>query len=84
MRRPHFLFSCCTKCSLVELLIRVLYRIRFLSEQTPFDPATFSYAFPLLSQILHLGGVSAGEEDDPLEQVALSVEIVKFHSNDCR
>ncbi|KAF8161530.1 armadillo-type protein [Crassisporium funariophilum] len=61
------------------LVVRVLYRLRSLSEQAPFNAATFSYAFPLLGQILLSGGVPGGEEDDPLEQVALVLEIIKFH-----
>jgi len=66
------------------LVIRVLYRLRFLSEQSPFDPATFSYAFPLLHHILSIGGVPGeNEEDDPLEQVALILDIIKFHSGEC-
>jgi len=66
------------------LVTRVLYRLRFLSEQAPFDAATFSYAFPLLSQTLLTGGVPGEEEDDPLEQVALTLEIIKFHSGECK
>lgn len=65
------------------LVIRVLYRLRFFSEQAPFDAATYSYAFPLISQILTLGGISGSEEDDPLEQVALALEIIKFHCGEC-
>ncbi|KDR69874.1 hypothetical protein GALMADRAFT_913484 [Galerina marginata CBS 339.88] len=61
------------------LVVRVLYRLRFLAEQAPFDAATYSYTFPLLSQILIGGGVPGEEEDDPLEQVALTLEIIKFH-----
>ncbi|TBU31959.1 ARM repeat-containing protein [Dichomitus squalens] len=62
-----------------SLVIRVLYRLRTLSEQTPFDAATFGYASPLLSQVLVKGGIAIGEEDDPLEQIALSLDIIKFH-----
>lgn len=67
------------------LVIRILYRLRFLSEQTPFDGATFSYAFPLISHTLLSGGLPGVEEedDDPLEQVALALEIIKFHSGEC-
>ena len=64
------------------LVLRLLYRLRFLSEQATFDAATFSYAFPLLSHILVVGGVQ-DEENDPVEQVALSVEILTFHSGEC-
>lgn len=67
------------------LVLRLLYRLRFLSEQATFDAATFSYAFPLLSHILVTGGVLGGdEENDPVEQVALSVEILRFHSGECK
>ncbi|KAI0060576.1 ARM repeat-containing protein [Artomyces pyxidatus] len=65
--------------SINQLIIRVLYRLRSLSEQIPLDAATFSYAFPLLHQVLLKGGIGLGEEDDPLEQIALSLDIVKFH-----
>jgi hypothetical protein len=66
------------------LVVRVLYRLRFLSEQAPFDAATFSYAYPLLGQILLTGGIPGEEDDDPLEQVALVLEILNFHGGDCK
>ena len=66
------------------LVIRVLYRLRFLSEQAPFDAATFSYAYPLLGQILLTGGIPGEEDDDPLEQVALVLEILSFHGGECK
>ncbi|KAI8978208.1 ARM repeat-containing protein [Trametes punicea] len=64
---------------LSSLIIRVLYRLRTLSEQAPFDAATYSYASPLLSQVIIKGGFSLTEDDDPLEQIALSLDIIKFH-----
>lgn len=66
------------------LVIRVLHRLRFLSEQAPFDTATFSYAFSLLAQVLTLGGVTPGDDDEALEQVALALDIIKFHCAECR
>jgi hypothetical protein len=77
------LISACNKIWLPVLIIRVLYRLRSLSEQTPFDAATLSYAFPLLSQVIIQGGVSPGAEDDPLEQVALALDIIRFHCGEC-
>jgi hypothetical protein len=65
-------------------VLRVLYKLRFLSEQVPFDVATFSYMSPLLSQIFNKGGIGLTEEDDPLEQAALALELVKFHSAECK
>ena len=29
------------------------------------------------------GGVSLTEEDDPLEQVALALDVIKFHAGEC-
>ncbi|KAI0944136.1 hypothetical protein AcV7_002042 [Taiwanofungus camphoratus] len=62
-----------------SLVLRVLYRLRSLSEQTPFDAATFNYASPLLNQVLLKGGIAPAEEDEPLEQITLAVDIIKFH-----
>ena len=64
-------------------MLRVLQRLRALSERTPLDSATFSYAFPLIQQVIQRGGIRPGEEDDPLEQVALSLDIIKFNSGEC-
>jgi hypothetical protein len=64
-------------------VLRVLYRLRSLSEQTPLDSATFSYAFPLLLQVIQKGGIGSGEGDESLEQVALSLDIIKFHCGEC-
>ncbi|GBE83943.1 eIF-2-alpha kinase activator GCN1 [Sparassis crispa] len=62
-----------------SLVLRVLYRLRSLSEQSPFDAATFSYSSPLLSEVLLKGGIALTDEDDPLEQVALALGVVRFH-----
>ncbi|KAF8063638.1 armadillo-type protein [Lyophyllum atratum] len=63
----------------IVLLLRVLYRLRSLSEQAPFDAATFSYAYPLPGQVLLQGGLAVEEEEEALEQVALSLATIKFH-----
>ena len=67
----------------IALVIHVLHRLQSLSEQAPFDAATFSYAFPLLSQVLLPGGVSPADEDEALEQVALALGIIRFHCGEC-
>ena len=38
----------------------------------------------MLSQVLLKGGIAIEEEDDPLEQIALSLEIIKFHCGECK
>ncbi|KAG6810659.1 hypothetical protein H0H92_010871 [Tricholoma furcatifolium] len=65
-----------------SLIIRVLLRLRTLSEQAPFDAATFSYAYPLLGQVLLHGGISTDDDEEALEQVALSLAIIKYHSGE--
>ena len=69
---------------LIALILRVLHRLHFLSEQMTFDVATYSYLFPLLKQILLKGGIGLTEEDDPLEQVALALDLIKFHCGECK
>ncbi|EKM53603.1 uncharacterized protein PHACADRAFT_125439 [Phanerochaete carnosa HHB-10118-sp] len=65
-----------------SMVLRVLHRLRFLSEQIPFDTATFSYTSPLLNQIFIKGGVGLTEEEDPLEQATLALDLVKFHTGE--
>ena len=69
----------------LALVLRVLYRFRSLSEQAPFDVATFSYASPLLAQVLLKGGIDVGEDsgDEVFEQVTLALDIIKFHCSEC-
>ncbi|KIJ63493.1 hypothetical protein HYDPIDRAFT_175892 [Hydnomerulius pinastri MD-312] len=67
---------------LISLVVRVLYRLRTLSEQAPFDAATFSYAFPLLARVLRKGGLDFAEEEEALEQIALVLDVIKFHRNE--
>lgn len=62
----------------------MLHRLRFLSEQVPFDVATFSYASPLLNQIFFKGAIGLTGDDDPLEQAALALDLVKFHTGECK
>lgn len=64
-------------------MIRVLYRLRFLSEQSPFDAATFSYTFPVIGQVLTQGGISIEEEDEALEQITLALDFIRFHCGEC-
>jgi hypothetical protein len=66
------------------LVLRVLYRLRTLSELSSFDAATFSYASPLLNLVLQKGGVGIEtEEDDAGEQIILVLDIINFHSSEC-
>ena len=60
----------------------MLYRLRTLSEQAPFDAATFSFSFFLLGCGKGGVGVDRGGEQGGgkvLEQVALVLDVIKFH-----
>lgn len=67
------------------LVTRVLYRIRHLSEQSPFDAGTFAYASPLISRIITRGGIGMEKTDTEavLEQLALAVDVISFHARKC-
>ncbi len=66
-----------------DLVTRILYRLRFLAEQRPFDSVTLSYILALIFLVLDQGGVdrSAGEDAD--EQVLLAIEFLSFHTETC-
>lgn len=61
----------------------MLYRLRSLAEQAPFDAATFSYSFPLLEQVIQQGGIAVDEEEEALEQVTLTLDFIRFHCSEC-
>ncbi|UKZ59846.1 uncharacterized protein TrAtP1_001138 [Trichoderma atroviride] len=64
---------------LADLATRVLYRLRFVGEQRPFDAVSLIYIFPLLFYVLREGGV--GEAPDERDtQIVLAVEFISFHS----
>ncbi|KAK7051190.1 translational activator of GCN4 [Paramarasmius palmivorus] len=64
---------------LSQLVLRVMHRLRFLSELTPFDSSTFSYLFPLIRHLVLEGGIPTEEPEETLEQLTLCQDIIKFH-----
>lgn len=65
---------------LSDLVTRILYKLRSLTEQQAVDSKTFAYFAPLLSQVISRGGLgfSASQIDEALEQIALVVDIISF------
>ncbi|KAL4942009.1 hypothetical protein BDV06DRAFT_170707 [Aspergillus oleicola] len=63
-----------------KLVTRILYRLRFASEQRPLDNSSLAYALPLLFSILSRNGVDEEKGDEEGEQVLLALEILSFHS----
>ncbi|KAI9704579.1 MAG: translational activator of GCN4 [Bogoriella megaspora] len=69
--------------SLADVVTRVMYRLRFMAEQRPFDTVTLAYILPLAFEVLKQGGIEkpAGEEAD--EQIMLALELLSFHTDTC-
>ncbi|KAK5990963.1 eIF-2-alpha kinase activator GCN1 [Cladobotryum mycophilum] len=66
--------------ALEDLITRVLYRLRFASEQRPFDTVSLMYALPLAFDILRKGGFG-DSPDDRDAQIVLAIEFISFHTD---
>ncbi|KAI4909720.1 hypothetical protein J4E85_011542 [Alternaria conjuncta] len=66
-----------------DLVTRVLYRLRFLSEQRPLDAVSLAYCFPLLFLVLEKGGIGKSAPEEADEQLILAIEVLTFHTNSC-
>lgn len=64
-----------------ELVTRILYRLRFTSEQRPFDTVTLAYALPLIFMVLSQNGIEEKKGEEEGEQVLLALEFLSFHSS---
>ncbi|KAI5462734.1 armadillo-type protein [Mariannaea sp. PMI_226] len=71
-----------TEEPLEDLITRVLYRLRFASEQRPFDSVSLIYVLPLLLDVLRRGGIGK-TGDDADAQIVLATEILSFHTDIC-
>ncbi|KAF5970609.1 translational activator GCN1 [Fusarium coicis] len=65
-----------------DLVTRVLYRLRFASEQRPFDSVSLIYALPLVLELLRKGGVG-DSPDDADAQLVLAIEFLSYHTDVC-
>lgn len=65
-----------------DLITRVLYRLRFASEQRPFDSVSLIYALPLVLDLLRKGGVGSSA-DDADAQLVLAIEFLSYHTDVC-
>jgi hypothetical protein len=70
--------------SLGVLVTRVLYRLRILGEQRPFDAVSLSYMLPLMHIVLRCNGIGFKNQDEADEQVTLAIEFLSFHSDICK
>jgi hypothetical protein len=63
---------------------RILYRLRFASEQRPFDEVSMAYVLPLIFTILNKNGIEEEKSEEEGEQVLLALEFLSFHSGSCK
>jgi len=62
-----------------EVVTRLLYRLRSVSEQRPLDSLSLIYILPLLFTALRQNGVGQSEADEADEQVTLVLETLSYH-----
>jgi hypothetical protein len=79
-----------------DLILRALYRIRFTTERNPLSPGSFAYCFPLIQRVIENNGIGypegyveiiddeTGLTEKTTEQTVIAVEIIKFHTNQCK
>lgn len=66
-----------------DLVTRILYRLRFLGEQRPFDTVSLSYILSLIFLVLENGGVDRAAGEDADEQIVLAIEFLSYHTETC-
>ncbi|KAH8695955.1 putative translational activator [Talaromyces proteolyticus] len=64
-----------------DLVTRILYRLRFSSEQLPFESASLAYILPLAILVLSRDGIEEQKGEEGGEQVLLTLEFLSFHSS---
>ncbi|KAI9661249.1 MAG: translational activator of GCN4 [Bathelium mastoideum] len=69
--------------SLGDLVTRVMYRLRFMGEQRPFDTVSLAYMLPLAFEILAQGGIEKPADEEADEQIILALEFLSFHTDAC-
>ncbi|KAB8067613.1 armadillo-type protein [Aspergillus leporis] len=63
-----------------QLVTKILYRLRFASEQRPFDVTSLAYILPLVLAVIRQNGVDEQKGEEEGEQVLLALEFLSFHS----
>ncbi|KAG8863877.1 translational activator of GCN4, partial [Serendipita sp. 405] len=63
------------------LLGRLLYKLKGLSDQNPFDGATFSLLWPFIQKVVQKGGIGTESEDDAVEQLVLILDVIRSHTS---
>lgn len=69
---------------MLDLVTRILYRLRFSSEQRPFDSVSLAYILPLIFAVLENQGLGLSATDEADEQLTLAFEFLSFHADTCK
>jgi hypothetical protein len=67
----------------LDLVTRVLYRLRFAAEQRPLDAVSLAYVIPLTLMVLHRSGIGHPAGDEADEQILLALEFLSFQTDLC-
>ncbi|KAK7204005.1 armadillo-type protein [Myxozyma melibiosi] len=63
-----------------ELVVRIMYRLRFLSEQIPLDAISLIYILPLIMLIFAQNGIECRDTEEKDEQLMLAIETLTYHT----
>ncbi|KAK9239459.1 armadillo-type protein [Lipomyces kononenkoae] len=66
--------------SLRELVTRILYRLRFLSEQIPLDAISLIYILPIILLVFEKMGIDCSNSEEKDEQLILAIDILTLHT----
>jgi len=69
---------------ILDLILRVLYRLRFLSEQHPLDLTSLQYCLPLILEVLNACVRSRKTSETDEEEVTLALEFIVFQATLCK
>ncbi|KAF2088533.1 ARM repeat-containing protein [Saccharata proteae CBS 121410] len=69
--------------ALGDLVTRLLYRLRFMTEQRPLDSVSLIYILPLAFLVLEKGAIDRTNEEEADEQIILALEFISFHTGSC-
>lgn len=64
---------------MVDLVKRLLYRVRFSGEQRQFDLISLTYILPLIELVILREGIANSTEEDSNVQITLALEFLSFH-----
>ncbi|KAF2420747.1 ARM repeat-containing protein, partial [Tothia fuscella] len=65
---------------LQDLITRIMYRLKFLGEQRPFDTVSLAYILPLVFLVLQNGGFAENGSDEADEQLILALQFLACHT----